>query len=454
MTAKPMAVPGWGLCLLLLAGPAAAEIGTIDAVPAATLLLPYFEVDLGDPSGTTTLFSINNASAAAAVAHVTMWTDESIPTLDFDVYLTGYDVQTINIRDIFNGNLPRTADAGNDPSDTISSKGSLSQDTNFPGATGPCAQPYPVSSALNATLVDHIRKSHTGQFSAVYSGCSGANYGDDIARGYMTIDSVVSCNLSFPSDAGYFTTLADNRNILWGDFAFVSPAERSAAGDTLVHIEACSTPSVGNGAGQCPFSFAAGDYTFYGRYNSVAGQDQREPLGSLFAARYIQGGAFSARTDLIVWRDSKTRPVGANGTHSCSSKPGWFPLNQSDVVAFDEEENPTDLCFQGDNVSPPTGGGKTCFPLEAQSVHLAGGNVFASDPTPPSGFGWLYLNLDHTLASGDPYPGRAQAWVAALTSTSTSLTVEKIPKGIKVIHTCTALNNHATTTSGGVLIPP
>ncbi|HEX3530076.1 MAG TPA: hypothetical protein VH988_23700, partial [Thermoanaerobaculia bacterium] len=89
-------------CLAALAGPARAEIGTIDAVPAATLLLPYFEVDLANPNGITTLFSVNNASATAVVAHVTVWTDESIPTLDFDIYLTGYDVQTLNIRDIFN----------------------------------------------------------------------------------------------------------------------------------------------------------------------------------------------------------------------------------------------------------------------------------------------------------------------------------------------------------------
>ena len=34
--------------LLALGGSAFAEIGTIDDVPAATLLLPYFEVDLGN----------------------------------------------------------------------------------------------------------------------------------------------------------------------------------------------------------------------------------------------------------------------------------------------------------------------------------------------------------------------------------------------------------------------
>jgi len=228
------------LSLLALGGSAFAEIGTIDAVPAATLLLPYFEVDLSNPNGITTLFSVNNASASAAVAHVTMWTDESIPTLDFDIYLTGYDVQTINIRDIFNGNLPRTADAGSDPGDLISPKGALSQDINFPGSTGPCANPYPATGALSATLIDHIRKSHTGLSSALYGGCSGAAYGDNIARGYITVDSVVTCNLSFPSDAGYFTTLADNRNILWGDFFWINPGQNFATGTTLVHIEACT----------------------------------------------------------------------------------------------------------------------------------------------------------------------------------------------------------------------
>ena len=42
--------------------------------PAATLLLPYFEVDLqnGDQ---TTLFTITNVSRYSQIAHVTIWTD-------------------------------------------------------------------------------------------------------------------------------------------------------------------------------------------------------------------------------------------------------------------------------------------------------------------------------------------------------------------------------------------
>ncbi|HEX6865177.1 MAG TPA: hypothetical protein VF414_20270, partial [Thermoanaerobaculia bacterium] len=53
------------LSLLGLGGQAFAVIGTIDDVPAATLLLPYFEVDIANQNGVTTLFSINNASATA-----------------------------------------------------------------------------------------------------------------------------------------------------------------------------------------------------------------------------------------------------------------------------------------------------------------------------------------------------------------------------------------------------
>src|SRR6185436_8654026 len=86
--------------VLVAAGTAEARVGTIDNVPAATLLLPYFEVNLNDPNGITTLFTINNASATAVLAHVTLWSDLSVPTLAFNVYLTGYDVQSINVRDI------------------------------------------------------------------------------------------------------------------------------------------------------------------------------------------------------------------------------------------------------------------------------------------------------------------------------------------------------------------
>src|SRR4051794_34211349 len=48
--------------------------------PAATLLIPYFEVDLAHPGGATTLMSVNNASSKPAIARVVMWTDWGVPT--------------------------------------------------------------------------------------------------------------------------------------------------------------------------------------------------------------------------------------------------------------------------------------------------------------------------------------------------------------------------------------
>src|SRR3954469_7475744 len=68
----------------------------IGVAPAATLLLPYFEVDTTNRT-TTTLFTITNVTRFSQIAHVTLWTDQSFPVLDFNIFLTGYDVQPINL---------------------------------------------------------------------------------------------------------------------------------------------------------------------------------------------------------------------------------------------------------------------------------------------------------------------------------------------------------------------
>src|ERR1700686_1056182 len=72
--------------------------------PAATLLLPYFEVDLDlpgyQPTDQTTLFTITNVSRYSQIAHVTLWTDWGFPVLTFNIFLTGYDAQSINLKDI------------------------------------------------------------------------------------------------------------------------------------------------------------------------------------------------------------------------------------------------------------------------------------------------------------------------------------------------------------------
>src|SRR5713226_3985455 len=68
--------------------------------PAATLLLPYFDVDVTGETGQTTLFTVTNVTRYPQIAHVTLWTDHGYPVMVFNLYLTGYDVQGINLTDV------------------------------------------------------------------------------------------------------------------------------------------------------------------------------------------------------------------------------------------------------------------------------------------------------------------------------------------------------------------
>jgi len=427
------------LGLLALGGQALAVICTVDDVPAATLLLPYFEVNLGDPNGQTTLFSINNASATAVLAHVVVWSDLSVPVLDFNVYLTGYDVQTINLRDILvNGSLPRTASAGQDPGDTISPKGDFSQDINFASCTG--LLPPPI---LPASFVQHLQLSLTGQASSVLGNlCAGRAFGDNVARGYVTVDTVNNCTLRFPGDPGYFaaggTGDATNQNVLWGDYFYVNPGANFADGNNLVHIEASPGAGVNALTGTYaanPETSTAGQYTFYGRYVGWTAADNREPLATNFAVRYLNGGVFSGGTDYIVWRDSKVNqaPFTCPATNG---RPAWYPLGNEGIVIFDEEEQPQ--VAQQFPVSPqPQNPSLVPFPAEAQSTHVGGSAL----PV-PFDFGWMYLDLNTSVTAAGANPPEdplaAQAWVTARLTAQGRFSVGY--PAVKLDSACTALH--------------
>jgi len=388
-------------CLVGLGGQSFAQLDTcaIDDVPAATLLLPYFEVDLDDPEGVTTLFSINNASAAPALAHVIFWTNWSAPTIDFDVFLTGYDVVTVNLRSVFNGNIPITADEQSDPGDTISPHaGTFADNPQWDGSFPVCQNFFPFFSnpVIGGTALDRLVNGHTGQpVNSLAGACLGADLGDNVARGYVTIDSASECSLVLdPSNPEYFVDggigVANNNNVLWGDWFLIDPTNNFAQGDTLVHIEAdaslnANTPPTG--------------YTFYGRYTFPTGGDNREPLGTTWGVRYLNGGVFDGGTDLLVWRDSTDPDVGPAGWvcgNTFGTGPAWFPLNELEVVAFNEEEDAVELCFfEGGVISPPDEEDPACFPYET------GRYDFGAEPLDtPFDFGWTFLNLN--LPAGHP----------------------------------------------------
>lgn len=416
----------WILALGVLAlgwtAPVGAELCSQDAVPAATLLLPYFEVCLDLAGEVNTLFSINNASQTPTVAHVTLWGDWSQPSIDFDVFLTGYDVQTISLKPLFfSGILPITAHSTNDQGNIYGGVDSISPHGNNPAwdsAPDNGANPLfpacdsnlpldgnnPGQPVLDQALLDRIRNGHSGLPDASFGGdCIGAFYDDNTARGYITIDNVTDCNVLFPAQPGYFGTgLVSNVNQLWGDYFIVNRHDGFAFGDALVHIEASST------------AFAPGDYTFYGRYVDGLATDGREPLGTVWASRYLSTDTgFDGGTDLIVWRDSKFTTTAE--AYDCDTGPPWFPLNETQVVAFDEQEDATEICLPApggiSGISPPPAPGldPTCFPLETGRYRVGEGEL--QQPFP---YGWMYLNLNHTLAvgPGDPFPGLAQSVVS------------------------------------------
>jgi len=390
------------IAFVLLALPARAVICDIEVEPAATLLLPYFEVDLANPNGVTTMFAVNNAVAAAHLVHVVLWSDLAAPVLDFNVYLTGFDQQTVNLRDlIVNGMLPQTASTGQDPTDTISPKGIFSQDIDFASCNNILPPP-----PLPAFYTAYLQAALTGHPSSLIGGrCAGRDLGDNIARGYLTMDVVNNCTLRFPGDTGYFeaggTGDATDDNVLFGDYVYVDTARRTAQAFSLVHIQASSTD---------PRVTTSGNYTFYGGRVGFTAIDNREPLPTTFGARYAIGGANGAMTDYIVWRDPKVAQASFTCPVVPNVQPPWYPLGQEDLVIFDEQEHP--VVPLSSDTSPATSG-LIPFPAAAQRTVVGGAML----PVPFIS-GWSYLNLNTmvTPAGNVPPvdPNAAQAWVTMI----------------------------------------
>lgn len=460
---------------------------TVTDSAGATLLAPYFEVDLNNSTGMNTVISVANTSATsiysgsqsyndgatAVLAHVTIWSDLAVPVFNFNIYLTGYDVQKIDMRRVLNGVLPVTASAGQDPTDTKSPKGPYSQDINFASCNGgpaPSGLVYTYSAlpqppVIGADQIANMQSSLTGQPSAQQSGqCAGRNLGDNFARGYVTIDTVNNCTTRFPGDAGYFgaggSGDATIQTQLSGEIYYVDMLHSVAYGGNLVHIHASSTD---------PLTSTAGNYTFYGRYNAWTATDNRQPLPTNFAARFlsalyivpgsasgaaIRGGSESTELEwgesalkpsasnsggtskLIVWRDPKV----AQNYFTCSSLPSWYPLGQENVWAFDEQEHPERTIL-----STPPGYAKPdyslAFAAATQSV-LVGGSVLPSSYTK----GWFYLNLNSTVVaagSNPPIdPAAAQAWVQVVEQSG--------DKKLNMMHNATAIDSGTDPNHSGI----
>jgi hypothetical protein len=385
----------------------------ISVLPAATLLLPYFEVDFSLPSATalTTLFTVQNTTALPQIARVTLWTDWSYPMLTFNVFLTGYDVQGINLYDIFARGFIAPGPTGlTGGTSNTATPGDLSLPQNphfLPDAATTCA----ANPGLIVSLLPDLQAAFTtGKLSA--PGCTIAKNVGGVhknAIGFATIDVVANCNTTSPMNGGlYFAGEILFDNVLTGDVQHINPNPATgnyAGGNPLVHIRAVPE---GGAAG----SYAATNlpFTFYDLYTTGAAwrtQDRRQPLPSAFMPRFIEAGTGFFNTNLQIWREAIAAPTACPIAYD-----GNAAAATTEVVRFDEHENATfysyyfdyDVLQSAANVS--TNGGH--FP-----PHSTSGDVG----------GWLFLNLNNggstaysatrDLRSGTTRTGPrpSQAWV-------------------------------------------
>jgi len=250
--------------------------------------------------------------------------------------------------------------------------------------------------------------------------CAGQLLGDNVARGYITVDTVNDCSLRFPGDAGYFAANGagdvTDQNVLWGTWTILDAAHGYAQGTDMVAIEADGTD---------PATSTPGKYTFYGRYDGWSAVDHRSPLATTFAAQFAAGGSFDGGTDLLVWRDTKVAQAPFPCYATYGVRPPWYPLGEEGLVIFDEQESaavapacpfaaggqPSAVPSQCPPVFEPLP-----FPAAAQRVHVGGSQL----PVPFK-FGWLELDLnwsDPSVAGYNPPADQhaGQAWVVAAQS--------------------------------------
>jgi len=395
----------------------------ISVAPAATLLLPYFEVDFKSAASTarTTLFTITNVSRLPQVAHVTLWTDWSYAALDFNIFLTGYDVQAINMYDIFNrgiiapGAIPGVtgSTAGTDVRTTAPSLVPSGNPANAAPATSAVTPgaPNAGANANFAVTVGTDCQSQPGRIPDAYladiqqvfttgvpgsiigAACAPLHIGGVHANavGYVTIDVANTCTQSLPSP-GYFSTQILFDNVLIGDYQDLNPNPATgnyAGGNPLVHIRAVPE---GGPAGSVPGTNLP--FTFYDRYtNGIIPRtiDRRQPLPSVFAARYIQGGPGNFNTNYKIWREGLGSATGT--AISCTTSIN-SSLTVAEIVRFDEHENATTAAFSTVPISPAPTPTTLTLP-ETSSTPTSNISVFPS--IPPSGdvAGWMYLNLNN-----------------------------------------------------------
>ena len=227
--------------LLAIATPAYAITCTVDQRPAATLLVPFFQVGRTGVDALDTLVTIGNASSAPMIAHVNVYDRFSRLRLDFNIALSGFDIQALRMSDVITGSLPNTpTDTDGQPTGDVCQRqgppGSVNAPAVYP-TPGGYLRVHPANTAQSATPLDEslATTDYSGGGTFDITSQLSSNVGDDgescpddgelddLAIGYIVIDHVNYCNLSDPTDPNYYDKDAIGmENNLFGEIIFTS----------------------------------------------------------------------------------------------------------------------------------------------------------------------------------------------------------------------------------------
>jgi len=401
--------------VLAIATPAFAITCTIDQRPAATLLVPYFQVSYdssgnlvsGGPDARDTIFTIANASAAPMIAHVNVFDRQSSLVLDFNVALTPFDVQAMRMSDILGGVLPDTVNSAGDDVCQRNANAAVYPDPDGFLRVRPLV---PATGQDNTQATTHyVGTFNLGIIAGLRTNCDGNL--DALAIGYIIIDHVNYCNLSDPTDPNYYYNDAIGmENNLWGEIIFTSGEGIPTYAMSTVNIEADASIGAAAEFGTLParsFDARYWDPTLEFPPNAcpncnqtnpendllqrapwdVGFGDQREPLGLRWAARWLDFGT-GLTSNFRVWRAG----TALNGT--CTDEEPIVTLR-----FYDEEENTTSQGICPSPCSNPTFN----FPLETQQRNI-------TDFSRPTGAnaGWAQFDFLNLGGGGTVLD---QAWV-------------------------------------------
>ena len=368
----------------------------IGLFPAATLLLPYFEVDVESRAnaGESTIFTVTNTAPTPQAARVTLWTDYAYPVISFNLYLTGYDVQKINLYDIIvNGRIAPDTQMGSGKSPL----GALSDETSPALDEESCRElPQNLPSALLQRLQSAFRLGRVGAIGAI-AACNTVGGVHQNAVGYATIDVVAACTGSLPTDAHYFTHEIRFDNVLIGDYVQIHAGQDYAQGNPMVHIRA--VPEGGHVSSRRKSNLPR---TFYSNLQHTAANrtlDARQPLPATFATRWIEGGAAGFETFYKIWRESAAGPKT-----ECSAYPASAALPFVEAVRFDEQENPE--TSYAEVITTPLPDNRL---LPSSALVSSRRDELFPPNTSGSVGGWLYINLHNAT---DAHTA-SQSWMTA-----------------------------------------